>query len=176
MTLGLVMSYQTYEYPRGVCEICANKIILYTPKVKRCKRCKKAGYCIQCKKKGSATQIQTCPSCKTFNETGIRPKPGEVKQKLEKIRPRGYYVYGWFFKGHMCPNYIGKGRGDRAWRSDKGASEVRIFRDNLTEEGALLVESVLIELYLEDRVPLRNIARGIVRQEVSPLSLPNFEQ
>jgi len=100
----------------------------------------------------------------------------EAKLKVHRpTTPQGRYVYGWY-DGELLL-YIGKGAGRRAWnphkewcRAERRKSHdfhVIVFRDGLTNEGASLVESVLIDVLK----PLCNAIDGIHRQEVPPLEL-----
>lgn len=84
----------------------------------------------------------------------------------------GAYVYGWYRQGEALPFYIGKGKNGRAWR--RGCppnTEIRIYRDRLTDEGAFLVESVLINVFKTLGAPLVNQKAGIIRAEKPPLKL-----
>jgi len=102
--------------------------------------------------------------------------------------PRGRYVYAWFNSESNLPFYVGKGVGDRAWRrhvhSDDGRSQfcqqlrsacsgfqVRIIRDNLTNEGAMLVESALISFVSSCGGFLANQVDPLRRMERPPLEL-----
>ena len=106
---------------------------------------------------------------------------------ISKI-PKGHYVYAWFRNKEVLPFYVGMGLGYRAWdrhiRPDTGCPqacemlritassfEVRIIRKNLTEEGARLVEAVLISFLMNCGCRLSNQLDGMSRQEVPPLSL-----
>lgn len=106
----------------------------------------------------------------------------------ESKQPKGRYVYGWF--DGSVPFYIGKGVGLRAWSphtDHNGQSmpcerrkmesmnfSVVIFKDSLTNEGALLVESVLIETFTRFGVMLTNITSGLIRREKPPLTLESL--
>lgn len=102
---------------------------------------------------------------------------------LKHTSTRGRYVYAWLDDGAVF--YIGKGVGDRviqrhqtskgldascqSWRDSIGERfSFRIIRDNLTDEGSALIESVLIDLIN----PACNIATGMQRKERPPLTLP----
>lgn len=96
---------------------------------------------------------------------------------------RDFYVYGWYHPLQPgLPFYVGQGSGSRAWEvHGEGWSKqfcemarhpemrVRVYRDNLTREGALLVESVLVKLLLDMGAPLLNQAEPMRRQETPPL-------
>lgn len=99
-----------------------------------------------------------------------------------KVKTKGDYVYGWFDNDGIF--YIGRGCNNRAWERHINSSDgtlakcetlrinskgfyVRILKDNLTLEGAILIESVLIDLLR----PYGNINRGTSRQERPPLEL-----
>ncbi len=105
-------------------------------------------------------------------------------------KPVGRYIYAWYRNGENLPFYIGKGIGDRAWRhhdngdgsapaacqvirSSSKRFEVRILRENLTQEGALLCESLLLDFLTEQcGITLANQHGGTQRQERPPLELP----
>lgn len=106
-----------------------------------------------------------------------------VPMKKDRSLPYGHYVYAWLDNGAAF--YIGKGIGSRrtqahsnddgtpaaceVWRSKIGTRfESVVIRDGLTDEGARLVESVLIDLIR----PACNITSGMSRQERPPLTLP----
>lgn len=91
------------------------------------------------------------------------------KERENALGTAGYYVYGWYHLGENLPFYIGKGKNDRAWRSSK-ANQVIIYRQGLTEEGAFLVESVLISVFSELGAMLENKSEGRKRQEKPPLA------
>jgi hypothetical protein len=98
---------------------------------------------------------------------------------------KGKCVYGWFIKGHELPFYIGKGYGERVLRThmngDRKAPCERVrqaaggdfvavvFKDNLTEEGALLAESLLINVFKSMGALLSNVSEPLKRQELPPL-------
>lgn len=108
-----------------------------------------------------------------------------------RLKSKGRYVYGWFDDGELF--YIGRGVGGRYAKSHKTGTHgsvserqaecemrreqcrsagrkftVHIFRDGLTQEGAALIESVLIDLFQ----PACNASKGMSRQERPPLELP----
>lgn len=102
--------------------------------------------------------------------------------------PRGRYVYAWFNDDSPLPFYIGKGVDDRAWRrhvhSNDGRSQlcqqvrcssagfrVEIVRDNMTNEGAMLVESALIRFVACCGGLLTNQVDPLCRKELPPLEL-----
>jgi hypothetical protein len=69
-----------------------------------------------------------------------------------------YYVYGHYVSGSNEPFYIGKGKENRAWVTQhrnflwnevttENDYEVRILQDNMNEQGALILETELIEKY-----------------------------
>lgn len=119
-------------------------------------------------------------------------KENERKLKADKVLgvsnkyPRGHYVYGWYQKDDPLPFYIGMGTSGRAWArhihgNDSSASlcELRrnsetrivIYRDKLTSEGALLVESVLISVFRDLGAELVNQVAGLKRQEKQGLEI-----
>lgn len=160
-----------------------------------CRKSENKVYAIySCKVRG---QIAVCPVCNSeFNRNGsqhvycsksCRPsssinyyKPVEAEPK-----PRGKYVYGWFLEGETLPFYVGLGSGRRAWEIhtlDGGrlatcqslrtsSTRIVVFRDNLTDEGALLLESVLIDVFRRLGAVLTNQSSGMGRKEKPPLTL-----
>jgi hypothetical protein len=101
-------------------------------------------------------------------------------------KPKGRYVYAWFNDGSPFPFYVGKGVADRAWQRHmlKGQSAfcnkirststgfwVHIVRDGLTNEGAMLLEAALIEMFSAMGGCVANQVSPLRRQEVPPLWL-----
>lgn len=148
-----------------VCETCQEAFIASTARAKYCSdKCREVDY--------------------------RRRKNAEVARKSSDIvdtftsRAVGAYVYGWY-DGDEC-FYVGKGVDRRAWEphiDESGRSmacETRkinaanfyivIFRDRLTQEGAYLVESVLIDVLK----PFCNQVAGLRRQEVEPLTIESL--
>jgi endogenous inhibitor of DNA gyrase (YacG/DUF329 family) len=118
-----------------------------------------------------------------FDASNPKPKIARVSS-VKKRKPLGFYVYGWVRPGDSLPYYIGKGVESRAWRRHKAGvlysrcekektpgTEVVIYRDRLTEEGAYLVESVLIDLFTSMGANLANDISGLQRREVPPLEV-----
>lgn len=110
-------------------------------------------------------------------EDGLTKEDGPIK-----TIPKGRYVYGWYSPSGDLPFYIGQGTGRRAWRrheTDNGSAfcqmfktqktKVVVYRDNLTMEGALLVESVIKHLFESLGAPLTNQSDTMKHQEVPPL-------
>ena len=100
--------------------------------------------------------------------------------------PRGRYVYAWFNNSSPFPFYVGKGVGDRAWRRHmcKGLSayctrlrcdsvgfHCQVVRDNMTNEGAMLLESSLVDFFFALGGCAGNQISPLRRQEVPPLWL-----
>lgn len=124
-------------------------------------------------------------SLATKSASSRRPR-GKVSRKRNK--PHGSYVYAWFNESSDLPFYIGRGEGWRAWdrhidksglaqpcqmtRSASKRFRVVILRDNLTLEGAILLESCLISFVSQIGHVLTNQMAGSLRQEVPPLELP----
>ncbi|MFA5767475.1 MAG: hypothetical protein WC919_06120 [Candidatus Paceibacterota bacterium] len=112
----------------------------------------------------TANQKYCSSDCRKQFWDGVSPKSKKPKsQKPLKPGPRGRYVYVWFKDNEVLPFYIGKGVGGRAWerhkigcgetarpaycqrlREQASAFSIKIIKDNLTAEGARLVESALI--------------------------------
>jgi len=100
--------------------------------------------------------------------------------------PQGRYVYCWFNSDSPFPFYVGKGVADRAWRRHLIAGRsaacqsmramssgffVHIVKDNLTNEGAMLLEASLIDLFARLGACQANQVSPLRRQEVPPLWL-----
>ncbi len=94
--------------------------------------------------------------------------------------PSGHYVYGWHQPGGDLPFYIGKGFGNRAWEKHKigfcryfrdANTIIKVYRDNLTEEGAFLIESVLTSVFESMGAFLTHQVEPLKRQECGPLEL-----
>lgn len=106
--------------------------------------------------------------------------------RVSKI-PKGSYVYAWFKDNESLPFYIGKGNQSRAWDCHKGVGglnawcetvrstaknfQIKIIRENLTDEGAILIEATLINFFSSCGVRLANSLSGTTRQETPPLIL-----
>jgi len=117
----------------------------------------------------------------------IRPTWGKGTKPESRSRFRGRYVYAWFSEDSPLPFYIGKGTGKRAWerhedsdgramwcqtfRATAKGFRAEVIRDNLTDEGALLLESCLIAFTKLLGGLLCNQIDGISRQERPPLDL-----
>lgn len=111
----------------------------------------------------------------------------QTKKPLKRTFPRGQYVYGWFLPGSDLPFYVGRGQGNRAWEKHRieeypgivgpafcerirtENTRIEIFRDNLTEEGSILIEAVLIKVFASLGAFLVNQASPTQRQECPPL-------
>lgn len=110
------------------------------------------------------------------------------RQPREDRDFRGRYVYAWFNDCSPLPFYVGKGTGDRAWsrhedehgraaycqtvRVANPGFRVEVIRDNLTDEGAALVEACMITLVCKAGGTLANQREGLSRRERPPLELP----
>lgn len=110
-----------------------------------------------------------------------------MSKHTKKAKTKGYYVYVWLING--VPFYVGKGTDRRAWavhylgesehfsqaeiirRSNPLSFVVEIVRDDLTNEGALLLESTFISWFERCGYQLTNIHPGMGRQERPPLTL-----
>lgn len=86
------------------------------------------------------------------------------------ISSEEYYVYEYYIEKSNEVFYVGKGRGNRAWRNvrnhecEKVKSEhkwnVKIVKSGLKEDEALEIERQLIEKYRKEGVILTNIMPG----------------
>lgn len=112
-------------------------------------------------------------------------------KRVTRRLPRGRYVYAWFNDESNLPFYVGKGTGERAWtrhtqkdgrsmwcqnvRAASSGFRVEIIRENLTDEGAMLVESALVAFIRACRHITANQVDPMRRQEVPPLTLADLE-
>ena len=99
-------------------------------------------------------------------------------EKCYETAPRltdtSLYVYLWFDKGAQLPYYVGSGGGTRSHDQHgnmRMPHAVVIARSGLTGEGALLIESTLIEFCLLLGAKLENTHNPLVRQERPPLTI-----
>lgn len=103
----------------------------------------------------------------------------KIVQPSQK-RVRGRYVYFWMDGTEIF--YIGKGSGNRVTRSSISSPAERhrilcadfhwrIVRDQLTPEGAILLEATLIDLFQ----PICNRVRGQRRCPTGPLTLADVK-
>ncbi|WP_341284875.1 GIY-YIG nuclease family protein [Priestia megaterium] len=84
-----------------------------------------------------------------------------------------YYVYEYVIKENQEVFYVGKGTSKRAWRDTRNAAceqikneynwEIRIVKENLTEEEALNLEKELIQKYRKSGDLLTNILPGGIK-------------
>ena len=84
-----------------------------------------------------------------------------------------YYVYEYVIKKNHEVFYVGKGTSKRAWRDTRNAAceqikneydwEIRIVKENLTEEEALNLEKELIQKYRKSGDLLTNILPGGIK-------------
>lgn len=157
----------------------------YAPTVKPKKTCD------HCRAEFDAVPRQRFCSLKCRKESYQSAKVGKplvthVKSYVSRAvyRPRGFYVYGWCNpESNGLPFYIGRGNDDRAWIRHKVGSEdaaceklrrsdtkVVIYRDNLTNDGAALIESVLISVFYSLGCPLVNEMPALKGNPTSPLT------
>ena len=153
---------------------------------------KASGICTSCGVQPARPQRLQCESCANGTrglegDGYIRPSWPAGRER--RPQPRGRYVYAWFCGDEPLPFYVGKGAGSRAWdrhRDDYGRAafsqtqrcaaenfRVVIVRDNLTEEGSMLVEAALIRFVQQSGGLLANQRDGMGRQERPPLELEN---
>lgn len=137
----------------------------------------------KCAAKRGNDRLQEIRSAKIKIKT-VAANVKDYTQPPRLVRPRSSYVYGWYDPKCDLPFYIGKGVGDRAWvkhlagdkteavceRFRTDSTRVVIFRDNLTDEGATLVESVLINVFRSLGAPLMNDKEPTSRLEIPPLT------
>ncbi len=159
------------------CRVCGQEFEVRVRRVYCSRGCQEIGY------------IQYMPSYQKKPE----PETTLDTEELESVvahqeRPRGRYVYGWCHPQLDLPFYVGSGAGNRAWVVHKKIlpgsvgrafceqyrtkdTRVVIYRDNLTLEGALLVESVLISLFKSMGAAETNNKDPLKRQEEPPLEM-----
>ena len=121
-------------------------------------------------------------------EKQVRPKSQPESEALPVSNlPKGRYVYAWFKDGEILPFYIGKGADRRAWqrhtiggrtaycqrlRDSASTFQVKIIKDNLTDEGASLVESVLMSFLVDTcGVILSNQSEPVIRRAQGCLTI-----
>lgn len=157
-------TYQKTTFPEIECAICKS---VFQPKQSTHKLC--------------SDQCRVASTLNAIERQRVRRKNEVIQSK----RQWGRYVYGWYFPGEIYPFYVGQGHGDRAWdkheidgkdkafceRIRTSTTKVVIYRNNLTLEGALLVESVIINLFRELGVVLANQSEPMKRKEVPPLEI-----
>ena len=170
---------------------CSNLFHVAAQKARYDER-KQAGLCVRCGAENGTDRAE-CAACREpvgkVRRKWVRPTWGKSAPSPQPRRPvpRGRYVYAWFKDGELLPFYVGKGVDSRAWdrhlRKDGQAQwcqtvraaakdfRVEIIRDGLTEEGALLLESVLMAFITARGVVLANQVSGMKRQERPPLEL-----
>lgn len=164
---------------------------LLKPKEQVCKKCNKVFSRKQTLK--FCSPVCRNSAAKERLENRRDEKPEKTKRILrpnrsKRVIPRWYYVYGWYDpKMPEMPFYIGKGFGTRAWDrhvTDKFESApcellrnsktiIVIYRDNLTEEGSFLCESLLISVFTKMGAPIVNQNDGTSRRESPPLEMPD---
>jgi hypothetical protein len=155
-----------------------------TPVIRRCIECGESFAT------GSGNHRICSDACRALRSTKYESlrRQGNGAIKFGSRYTRGRYVYAWLDDGVVF--YVGRGAGTRLKvkhttgppaypipaecqaRRDRIIAEgrkfsVRVIRDNLTQEGAALLESAFIA-YLD---PDCNVVRGMKRQEVPPLEL-----
>jgi hypothetical protein len=173
-----------HKFGTAECAVCNRPFIKKHPQHKYCH-----WQCQSARNKGKEflrrQEVQARP------DGHILPCEETLSHDVEITRreiPRGRYVYAWFNDESDLPFYIGKGVDDRAWRrhvhKDSGRSQlcqqvradssgfrVEIVRDNLTNEGALLLESSLIAFAASCGAVLANQVDPLCRKERPPLEL-----
>lgn len=143
--------------------------------------------CVACGKTFIGHSKKKCCSQDCVKAAGEAWRKSAIRRRQT---PRGCYVYGWYESSASLPFYIGQGSGNRAWEKHTldiyngwekchaaceklrtSETVVRVYRDNLTQEGALLVESVLKSVFESMGAVLLNTAETMKRQEVPPLEI-----
>lgn len=185
----------TADYHPGIlkpkeCSICHEPFIPDSRSIKKCQTCrerkkeiKEDPRCFGCGISFIPSypgQVYCCSSC--------RPPIRKIAERRSTGTPKGRYVYAWFKNEEVMPFYIGKGIDSRAWerhidpvngklqyceqvRISATSFEIRIIRDNLTEEGAALIEATLISFLSGCGYVLSNQMEGRGHREVPPLTL-----
>lgn len=158
-----------YVYKQNIkhnCFVCGKVYRAYWEKQKYCgKRCNRQASI----ERHRADRVGYAP---IYGAETICTKPNNRKS----ITDYGWYTYGWYYNGSDLPYYIGYGCNNRAHDKHVGVCKtkdtvVKIFRNGLTREGAMLIESVLIDLFRSLGASLRNSGEPLRRKEVLPLTL-----
>lgn len=94
-------------------------------------------------------------------------------ENLDTEMKNEYYVYEYYIQNTNDVFYVGKGTKNRAWKDVRNAAceqikneydwDIRIVKDNLTEESALELEKELIVKYREKGDILTNILPGGIK-------------
>lgn len=148
----------------------------------------KAATCEHCKATYTAsvsTQRWCSPNCRKAYHVARKPLPIAGKVIHRDRYPRGRYVYGWYKDDDELPFYIGKGVYARAWERHVNSSKISaacqdirrecknfrvvVYKDNLTAAGALLVETLLIDVFrslgaclTNNRVPIKRRIKSVL--------------
>lgn len=125
--------------------------------------------CLQCRKPfiGHPSRKFCCVPCREwFYEECYDNAPVQSSA--------GLYVYMWFDEGASLPYYVGHGGGSRVTDPHTGVrppARYEIIRNNLTGEGALLLEATIIDLLMMLEAPLVNVKNPLARTERPPLTI-----
>jgi len=173
-----------HKFGTAECAVCNRPFIKKHPQHKYCH-----WQCQSSRNKGKELlrrqEVQSRPEGHILE---CKEQLGDVVKIASREIPRGRYVYAWFNDESDLPFYIGKGVDDRAWRrhlhNESGRSQlcqqmrvvssgfrVEIVRDNLTNEGAMLLESALIAFAAACGAVLANQLDPLCRKERPPLEL-----
>lgn len=183
------------------CVICKSGFVSRSPAAKYCCECKRDGKHLPARVGRSDLPVteKTCKKCGEVFSTAVPEKiycspscrakfHNQQASPTKKVRePVGRYVYAWYSELSPLPFYVGKGVGSRMvdrhtrddgtpaycqrQRQERPGFRYEVVRQNLTEEGAALVEATLIKFVKSLGGCECNVVSGSSRRETQPLTL-----
>lgn len=176
------------KYGNAACEVCARVFKKKHPSHKYCHwQCQAA----KNRRRIEERRAEVANLEPRESSLVVKEADGVDASARGRRAPRGRYVYVWINDDSNLPFYVGKGVDKRAWdrhclddgrsmwcqqiRSVSSGFRVVIVRDNLTNEGAMLLESSLISFISQIGGLLSNQVDPLKRQENPPLELAQTE-